>query len=80
MLATPTLRGRAWRGEHRARAFANSQGMTIGDGNFAPVKQVNCSGTNTRQLWIGDLNGDCVGDVVTVTTNAGACVMMSTQP
>ncbi|HVI00913.1 MAG TPA: VCBS repeat-containing protein [Enhygromyxa sp.] len=54
--------------------------LATGDANFGPAKQVTCSGTNTRQLWIGDLNGDCVGDVVTVTTNAGACVMMSTPP
>jgi hypothetical protein len=50
-----------------------------GDGMFGPAKQIACMGQNPRQLWIGDFNGDCVGDVVTMTGN-GACVMMSDSP
>jgi hypothetical protein len=53
--------------------------LSTGDG-FGPAKQVNCMGTNARQLWIGDLNGDCVGDVVTVTSDGGVCIMMSEAP
>jgi hypothetical protein len=46
---------------------------------FAPAQQTTCMGFNPRQLSIGDLNNDCVGDVVTVT-EAGLCLMMSIPP
>ncbi len=53
--------------------------ISNGDGTFGPAKQIACNGQNPRQLWIGDFNGDRVGDVATMTGN-GACVMMSEMP
>jgi hypothetical protein len=50
------------------------------DDGFGPAQQVTCSGGNPRQLAIGDLNGDCVGDVVTVTIDDGLCLMLSGSP
>jgi hypothetical protein len=54
--------------------------LATGDGNFAAAKLITCAGGNTRQPWIGDLNDDCVGDVVTVSIDAGVCLMMSNPP
>jgi hypothetical protein len=50
--------------------------ISMGNGTFEAGKQVTCMGFNPRQLHIGDLNGDCVGDVVSVTED-GVCVMLS---
>jgi hypothetical protein len=52
--------------------------LSTGPG-FAAGQQVACDGQNPRQLAIGDLNNDCVGDVVTVT-EAGLCLMLSNAP
>ncbi|PRQ06565.1 hypothetical protein ENSA7_37180 [Enhygromyxa salina] len=53
--------------------------LSTGDG-FGPVMQLNC-GLNPRQIAMGDVNGDCVDDVVTVSISAQqVCVMMSDPP
>jgi hypothetical protein len=50
--------------------------LSTGDG-FGAAKQIICDGGNLRQVSIGDLNDDCVGDVVTVSPSNGICIMMS---
>jgi hypothetical protein len=51
--------------------------LSTGDG-FGPPMQSSCAGEGPRQLSLGDLDGDCIEDVVTVTSE-GVCMMLSTD-
>ena len=51
--------------------------LSNGDGSFSAPQQLGC-GLNQRQVRLGDFNGDCVDDVVAVSSSAEqVCVMLS---